>query len=74
MVRYAKCLKEGIELLISPPLVGLDSNNFAIKLAFYKCLKIFEHLKNVGSFLEEINPRKFAVVINEANIICVSTH
>ena len=74
MMGNAKCVEEGIEFLIFPSPIGLDSNNLTIKLSFNKCLKVVEDLKYIGSFLEKINPRILAKIINEANIICMFTN
>ena len=49
----------------------MDSNDFAVELAFNKSLEV---LKNVGSFLKEIDPREFTIVINETDVIRVSTN
>ena len=33
-----------------------------------------ETLEKVGSFLEQIDPREFTIVIDETDVICVSTN
>ena len=69
MVRYAYALEEGIKFLVFPSPIRLDSNNLTIKLSFNKCLKVLKNLKDIGSFLKEIDPCVFAVIIYETHII-----
>ena len=43
-------------------------------MALNKILEVLENLKYFGSFLEEVDPCKFAIAVNETNIIGVSTN
>jgi hypothetical protein len=47
MMGYANALKKRIKPLVFAAAVGLHSNNFLIKLALNKILKVMKFLKNV---------------------------
>jgi hypothetical protein len=56
-----------------PPPVGLECNDFVIKPALSKRLKFNELLENFRFMTQQIDPCKFTIVINEANIIFLVT-
>jgi hypothetical protein len=60
-----------IELLVlsPPPPVYLYGYYFGVKETFNHLLKIKEFFKNFRFKLEEINPGKFAEVIDKTNIV-----
>ena len=72
MMGNAKCLEEGIEFLVFPSPIGLDSNDLTVKLSFNECLKVLKNLEHVRSFLKKIDLGELAIVINKTNIVCVS--
>jgi hypothetical protein len=67
----AYLLKEPVELFIFTTPIGLHSNDFSIKLALNKLLKIKKDLINIRTLLEQINPSKFTEIIYKAYIISV---
>jgi hypothetical protein len=56
-------IKEGVEFLVLSSLVGLHSNNFAIKESLYKSLKFLKFVKNFILVLQKIDPSEFTVII-----------
>jgi hypothetical protein len=68
MVGYANALEEGVQLLILTSPVCLHGKDFSIKHALYEVLKIMKTLKNLRFMTKQINPCKFAIIINETNI------
>lgn len=73
IVDNANFCKERMEFLISPPKkICLHGENFAIKLFLNHSLKFMEFLKNLRFIFQQIDPSKFTVIINEANIILFS--
>jgi hypothetical protein len=59
------CWKRGVQVLILPTPVSLHCNNFPIKQAFNKVLKIMKMLENLIFVSKKINPCKFAKIINK---------
>jgi hypothetical protein len=61
--------KKGIKPLIFATPIGLHSNDFSIEQALNKALKFFEELKHLRLMAKKIDPSKFTIIINEADII-----
>ena len=74
MVRDAKFLKEGVELLIFATPIRLEGDDFGVKFSFNESLEVKKNWKHVGSFLEKIDPREFAKIIDETHVICMPTN
>jgi len=72
MMCYTYALEERVQSLILSPPICLDSYNFAIELSFNKILKIVKALKTFIFMAQKVNPSKFAVVIDETDIIIVT--
>jgi hypothetical protein len=67
-------LKERINLLVFPSPVGLNRKDFSIKEPLDKILEVLELLEKLRFVLEHVDPCKFTIVINEANIILKTTN
>jgi hypothetical protein len=72
MVRDAN-LGEEVKLPILASPVRLNNKNLSIKLSFNKALELLKLLKHLKFELDEINLGEFTKVIDEANIILLST-
>jgi hypothetical protein len=53
----------------SPPPVGLHCNNFAVKHAFNKRLKLFKELENFRFTTQKIRSHELAIIIDEAHVM-----
>lgn len=69
MMRYAYALEEGIQFLVFTSPIRLHGNDFAIKKAFNKTLKIMKTLKDFRFVAKQINPSEFTEIIDKTNII-----
>jgi hypothetical protein len=58
-------------LILSPP-IGLHGPYFSIKLAFNKSLEITKTSKDIRLLSQQIDPRKFAIIIYETHVILIS--
>jgi hypothetical protein len=65
---------EGVQGLILPSPICLNRQNFPIKLAFNKTLKIMETLKDLRLMTQEVNPHKFTVIIYKTDIVAMSSN
>jgi hypothetical protein len=68
----SRLLKEEVKFLIFTTLIGLHGENFSIKESLSKGLKLSKFLKDFRFMLKQIDPCKFTVIINKANIISIS--
>jgi hypothetical protein len=66
-------VKGGVKLFILSSLVRLHGNDFPIKNSLNKSLKIMNFLKNFRPKLNEMGSRKFAIIIDEACVILITT-
>jgi hypothetical protein len=57
-----------------PPRIGLQGNDFPIKKAFNKGLKLLEFVENFRLMLKKINLGKFAKIIDETHIVFISAN
>jgi hypothetical protein len=64
---------KGVKLFILSSLVGLHDNDFLVKESLNKSLKFMKFLKDFRSKLNEINPCKIAITINETYVILITT-
>jgi hypothetical protein len=71
MVCDANTLKEGVQFLILTTPIGLHGDDLFVKKAFNMVLEVMETLKNIRLLFEEINPCKFAEIIDKTHIIFV---
>jgi hypothetical protein len=71
---YADFFKEGMSILILSTPISLYRNNFSIKESFNKILELMKSLKHIRFELEKINPSEFTIIINEADIIFISSN
>jgi hypothetical protein len=71
MMSNTNALEKRVQTLILPTPISLHSNNFPIKQAFNKVLKIMETLENFRLVSKEKNPSEFAKIINKRHIIIV---
>jgi hypothetical protein len=69
MMSDANFLKEGIKLLIIASPICLHSDYFPTKLTFNIGLIVKKNLINIRTLLEQVNPRKFTIIIDKAYII-----
>jgi hypothetical protein len=65
VMRNAYTLKEGCKFLILPSPVGLNNKNFLVEETFHELLKLMKFIKHIRFIFQEINPSKFAKVINK---------
>jgi hypothetical protein len=63
-------VKEGVKLFILSSTVGLHGNDFLVKESLNRSLKFLKYFRPK---LNEINPYKFAIIINEAYVILITT-
>jgi hypothetical protein len=71
---YADFFKEGMRFLILSTPISLYRNNFSVKESFNKILEQMKSLKHIRFELEKINPSEFTIIINEADIIFISSN
>ena len=71
---YADFFKEGMKFLILSTSISLHRNNFLVKESFDKILELMKSLKHIRFELEKINPSEFTIIINEADIIFISSN
>jgi hypothetical protein len=64
---------KGVKFFILSSQVGLHGNDFPIKKSLNRSLKIMKFLKNFRPKLNEMDPRKFAIIIDEACVILITT-
>ena len=69
MMGNANACEKWVQGLILPSQMGLNSSDFTIKLPLYHILEIMKTAKHFGLMTQQINPSKFAVIINKAHII-----
>jgi hypothetical protein len=69
MMGYTYAFEEGVQGLILPSPIGLNSTNFAIKLSFNKILKITKTLKNFRLMTQKVDPSELAIIVNKTDII-----
>jgi hypothetical protein len=74
LVRDADPFKERIQSLIFSSPIRLNSKDFATKLPFGKALEVMKALKYFRFMTQHVNPRKFAVIIDKANIIIMMSN
>jgi hypothetical protein len=74
MVGYTNMLEESIKLMILSSPIGLDCYGLSIKQSLNKILKITKALENLRLMLDQVDPSKFAKIINKACIIFESAH
>ena len=74
VMRDALFLKESIEFNIFSTPVRLNSENFPIKFAFNKSLKIEKRSIHIRFTFEKIYPCKLTIVINKAYIIIITSN
>lgn len=72
-IRNADAFEERIKCLIFTPPIGLHSPDFFVKLSLHKTLEVLKTLKNFKFITQQVNPGKFGVIINEADIILKTT-
>ena len=65
----AYATEERFELFILPSLVTLDCQDFSVKVSFNKFLELLKYRENFRFVLDQINPTKLAIVINETDIL-----
>jgi hypothetical protein len=68
MMRNYDFLK-GVELVVFPSPIRLYSDDFPGEKCFNKFLKLTKDLKHLRFKLEQIYPCKFAIVVDEGDII-----
>jgi hypothetical protein len=61
-------------LLEKAPPVRLKCRDLLVKQSFNKILKLLEFMENFRFVLKQIDPSEFAKVINETNIIFISSN
>ena len=61
--------EKGVECFILPSPVTWDGEDFSVKLALNKFLKLLEDRVYFGVILKQIYPGELAIIINETNII-----
>jgi hypothetical protein len=66
-------LKKELKAWYSPP-NRFECEDFTIMLALNKFLEIMKTLENFGFVAQKINPSKFTVIVDEANIVAVSSN
>ena len=71
---YPNTLKEGTKLFILASPIGLHSMDFPIKFSLNQVLKVPKNLENIRFLFKKIYPSIPTIIINEANIVGVSTH
>jgi hypothetical protein len=71
---YADFFKEGMRFLILSTPISLYRNNFSVKESFNKILEQMKSLKHIRFELEKINPSEFTIIINEVDIIFISSN
>jgi hypothetical protein len=71
VMRDSYSLKERVEFLILASRITLYRHKFSIELSFNKVLKVMKDLEDIRLFLDQIDPHVLAIVIYEANVICV---
>jgi hypothetical protein len=59
-------------MLFTAP-ISLHGYNFTIEHALNKSMKFLKKFEHLRFMTEEIKPRKFAIIINETNIIVLIT-
>jgi hypothetical protein len=69
MMGNAKTGEEGVKFSVLASPIRLVSKNLAVKLSLHNVLKILKFLKHFRLKLDEIDPSKFTIIINKADII-----
>jgi hypothetical protein len=73
LMRDTNGTKEGIKFLILPTPIRLNGNNLVIKLSLNKMLEFQKVFKHLGLRMKQINLSKFIIIIDEANIVFLTT-
>jgi hypothetical protein len=73
MVSNTNFVKKGVKLFILSSPIGLHGIDFSVKESLNEGLKFMKFLKDFRLKLNEINPRKFVVIINKTYVILITT-
>jgi hypothetical protein len=74
MVSYPDFFKEGVKFLIFTTPIGLHGEDFPVKESLSEGLEFSKLHENFRFMLKQIDPCKFTVIINKANIISLSSN